>query len=186
MRQAQQQDPQDTGVMPWDKLLQILQKLSQDCLGFTATALACMLGHAAQDAAQVVQYSQCLPAVAAQVLSYINPRMTATRLAAMNEYRQRDASEKKRGNEQLIQVRYTNWDAVVPAQLQYWSGVKQQHQRVPLYWLRFCCPCHSRHHSPLDLERSLCFLCCELYRLRNTPFHHPLIQIAVANKSELC
>lgn len=104
MRQAQQQDPQDTGIMSWDKLLQILQKLSQDCLSFTATQLACMLGHAAQDAAEVMQYSQAVPAVAAQVMTYVNPRVSATRLAAMNEYRQRDASEKKRGNEQLIQV----------------------------------------------------------------------------------
>lgn len=104
MRQAQQQDPQDTGILSWDKLLQILQKLSQDCLSFTATDLACMLGYAAQDAAEVMQYSQTVAAVSAQVLSYINPRMTAARLAAMDEYRQRDVSEKKRGNEQLIQV----------------------------------------------------------------------------------
>ena len=104
MRQAQQQDSQDTGIMPWEQLLQTLQKLSQDCLGFTATDLACMLGYVAQDAAQVMQYSQSVPAVAALVLSYINPRVAGTRLAAMNEYRQRDASEKKRGNEQLIQV----------------------------------------------------------------------------------
>ena len=144
MRQAQQQDPQDTGVMPWDQLLQILQKLSRDCLGFTATALACMLGSAAQDAAQVVQYSQCLPAVAAQVLSYIKPRVTATRLAAMNEYRQRDASEKKRGNEQLIQA---SWREAIPAQLQYLFMVKPQHQWLLPYWLRLCCPCYSRHHS---------------------------------------
>lgn len=104
MRQAQQQDPQDTGVMSWEQLLQMVQKLSQDCLGFTASDLACMLGYAAQEAAQVMQYSQAVPAVAAQVLSYINPRLAGTRLAAMNEYRQRDASEKQRGNEQLIQV----------------------------------------------------------------------------------
>ena len=104
MRQAQQQDPQGTGVMSWEQLLQMVQKLSQDCLGFTATDLACMLGYAAQDAAQVMQHSQAVPAVAAQVLSYINPRLAGTRLAAMNEYRQRDASEKTRGNEQLVQV----------------------------------------------------------------------------------
>lgn len=157
MRQAQQQDPQDTGVMPWDQLLQILQGLSQDCLGFTATALACMLGHAAQDAAQVVQYSQCLPAVAAQVLSYINPRVAATRLAAVNEYRQRDASEKKRGNEQLIQA---SWREAIPAQLQYLSVVKPQHQRVPLCWLKFCCPCYSRHHSHISKATVLSALVC--------------------------
>ena len=54
MRMAQQDDPKDTGIMSWEKLLEMLQKLSQDYLGFLATDLACMLGHAAQDAAQVL------------------------------------------------------------------------------------------------------------------------------------
>ena len=61
---------------------------------------------------QVMQYGQAIPALAAIVLSHINPKTAKTRLAAMNEFQQREASEKKRGNEQTIKVRKCLWLAI--------------------------------------------------------------------------
>lgn len=54
---------------------------------------------------QVMQYGQAIPTLASLILSHVNPKAAKTRRAAMNEFQQKDSSERRRGNEQTIKVR---------------------------------------------------------------------------------
>lgn len=92
----QQQDSQDTGSIPLPQLVHTLHTLSQDSLGLGFTGLACIIGHAAADAAETVAYERWVPAAAEMMYSMLEPGTASIRHAAMKEFKAHDESERSR------------------------------------------------------------------------------------------
>ena len=100
-----EEDTQQSGTVPLEKLVARLQSLSQASIGLNNVMLACVIAHACSTADDCVKYGVWAPAAAAMLYSMLDPATASVRLAAVEEFKGRGEAERNRSaHVQALQV----------------------------------------------------------------------------------